>query len=174
MANIRTALVVGGGIAGPATALALHKAGIAAALYEAYPRDADGVGGVLTLAPNGLDALRIIGLQEEVEVIGQPITTMAIADGRGRKFCEFAGLPGMPPSLVLWRADLHRVLRERARACGIGLEFGRKLVGAVEDSSGVTARFADGSRARADVLVGADGIRSTVRSLIDATAPGPQ
>ena len=174
MARIRTALVVGGGIAGPATALALHKAGISATIYEAYSRSADGVGGVLTLAPNGLDALRIIGLQEAVGAIGQPITAMAIADGRGRKFCEFAGLPGMPPSLVLWRADLHRVLRERAVACGIGLQFGKRLVGAVEDSTGITARFADGSSARADVLVGADGVHSTVRSLIDATAPGPQ
>jgi len=174
MARIRTALVVGGGIAGPAAALALHKAGISPTIYESYPRGADGVGGVLTLAPNGLDALRIIGLQDAVRAIGQPITTMAIADGRGRKFCEFAGLPGMPPSLVLWRADLHRVLREHAVACGIGIEFGKRLVGAMEDSSGITARFADGSSARADVLIGADGIRSTVRSLIDPAAPGPQ
>lgn len=54
---IRTALVIGGGIAGPVAALALQKAGIDAVIYEAYPSRAYDAGGGLTLAPNGLDAL---------------------------------------------------------------------------------------------------------------------
>ena len=55
---IRTALVIGGGIAGPATAMALRKAGIDATVYEAStaPRG----GAFLTLAPNGVDALRVL------------------------------------------------------------------------------------------------------------------
>jgi 2-polyprenyl-6-methoxyphenol hydroxylase-like FAD-dependent oxidoreductase len=56
---VRTALVIGGGIAGPVTALALRKAGIKPTIYEAYANQADGIGGALTVAPNGLDALRI-------------------------------------------------------------------------------------------------------------------
>jgi 2-polyprenyl-6-methoxyphenol hydroxylase-like FAD-dependent oxidoreductase len=48
------------------------------------------------------------------------------------------------------------------------------LVGSVDDEGGVTAHFADGSTARADVLIGADGIHSTVRRLIDPAAPEPR
>jgi FAD-dependent urate hydroxylase len=51
---IRSALVIGGGIAGPVAAMALQKAGIDAVVYEAFPSRADGAGGGLTLAPNGL------------------------------------------------------------------------------------------------------------------------
>ena len=59
---IKTALVIGGGIAGPVAAMALQKAGIDAVVYEAYSSRADGAGGGLSLAPNGLDALDAIGL----------------------------------------------------------------------------------------------------------------
>jgi 2-polyprenyl-6-methoxyphenol hydroxylase-like FAD-dependent oxidoreductase len=173
MARVRTALVIGGGIAGPATALALHKAGIQATVYEAYPSTADGIGGVLMVAPNGLDALRVIGA-DEVGTIGQPIQRMVMTDGRGKRFGEFAGLRGLPPQRVLWRSELYRVLHDRAVAEGIPVEYGKRLVGVDETPSSITARFADGSSATGDILIGADGIRSTVRTLIDPHAPGPQ
>lgn len=56
MKRIRHVIVIGGGIAGPVTAMALQKAGIEATVYEAYASAADGVGGMLGLAPNGFDA----------------------------------------------------------------------------------------------------------------------
>ena len=59
MTAVRTALVIGGGVAGPVMALALQKAGIEATVYEAYPAAADTIGGMLTVAPNGLEALAI-------------------------------------------------------------------------------------------------------------------
>jgi len=68
---IRTALVIGGGIAGPVAAMALQKAGIDAVVYEAYPSQADGAGGGLTLAPNGLDALDVIGVGDLVRPAGR-------------------------------------------------------------------------------------------------------
>ncbi|MFG2038915.1 FAD-dependent monooxygenase [Dactylosporangium sp. NPDC048998] len=173
MAQVKTALVIGGGIAGPVAALALAKAGIEASVYEAYEGRADGVGGVFMVAPNGLDALRIIGLDEAVQAIGQPIQRMVMEYGSGKQSGEFAGLPGLP-SLAMWRADLHRVLHEHAVAQGIRIEHGKRLIGVDETGSGITARFADGSTASADVLIGADGIRSTVRTLIDADAPSPK
>ncbi|WP_319462492.1 NAD(P)/FAD-dependent oxidoreductase [Micromonospora sp. RTP1Z1] len=173
MAKVKTALVIGGGIAGPVTALALHKAGIEATVYDAYARPADGIGGIFMVAPNGLEALRIIGADDAVRAIGQPIQRMVIGDGRGRRFGEFANLPGQP-GLAMWRHELLRVLHEHALASGIKVEFGKRLVGVDETPSGVTARFADGSTASADVLIGADGIRSTVRKLIDPAAPDPR
>ena len=64
------ALVIGGGIAGPVTALALQKAGMDAVVFEAYDTTADGVGGMLTVAPNGLAALKIVGLESD---FGDPL-----------------------------------------------------------------------------------------------------
>jgi 2-polyprenyl-6-methoxyphenol hydroxylase-like FAD-dependent oxidoreductase len=171
MTHTRTALVIGGGIAGPVVAMALRQAGIEAAIYEAYAGPAEGVGGMLMVAPNGLDALRIIGA--DVSTIGQPIQRMVIAGGNGRRFGEFAGLRGLPPSRVLWRADLFRALHDHAVAQGIPIEYGKRLVGIDDTPTGAIARFADGSAASGDVVIGADGIRSTVRTLIDPSAPDP-
>jgi 2-polyprenyl-6-methoxyphenol hydroxylase-like FAD-dependent oxidoreductase len=173
MAGIRTAVVIGGGIAGPVTALALHKAGITSTVYEGYASTAEGIGGMLMVAPNGLDALRVVGVNE-VETIGQPIQRMVMADGQGKRFGEFAGLSGLPPQRVMWRSELYRALHDRAEAQGIRIEYGKRLAGVDETATGITARFADGTMASGDVLVGADGIRSTVRTLIDPAAPGPQ
>ena len=52
MTHIHTAMIIGGGVAGPVTAMALQRAGIEATVYEAYATVADGVGGMLGLAPN--------------------------------------------------------------------------------------------------------------------------
>jgi 2-polyprenyl-6-methoxyphenol hydroxylase-like FAD-dependent oxidoreductase len=172
MNAIRTAAVIGGGIAGPVVALALRKAGIDATVYEAYQDSADGVGGTLMVAPNGLAALRIVGI--DVDAVGQPIQGMVMTDGRGKRIGEFGGIPGLPPSQVMWRAELYRVVRERAAQLGVPTVYGKRLVGAQEAPDGVTARFADGTEVSADILVGADGIRSVVRTLIDPAAPGPQ
>jgi 2-polyprenyl-6-methoxyphenol hydroxylase-like FAD-dependent oxidoreductase len=173
MRKVRTALVVGGGIAGPVAALALRKAGIEPVVYEAYETGAEGVGGTLTVAPNGLDALAIVGADEVVRDVGQPMHHTVMADGHGRRLAEFAGLPGLPASQALWRSDLYRALHDHAVAHGIAIEHGKRLVDVEEAPGGIVARFADGGVARGDVLIGADGIRSTVRTLIDPGAPGP-
>ncbi|TDE29068.1 FAD-dependent monooxygenase [Actinomadura sp. 6K520] len=173
MTAARTALVIGGGIAGPATAMALRKAGVEATVYEAYPSLADGVGVTLTVAPNGLAALRVIGAEDAVLGIGQPLTRAQMYDGRGERLGEFPGLAGLPPSRGLWRDELCRVLHETAGAQGVRVEYGKRLVSAEEGPDAVTAHFEDGTSATADVLVGADGIRSTVRTLIDPHAPEP-
>jgi len=172
MNAVKSAAVIGGGITGPVTALALRKAGIEATVYESYSDTADGIGGMLMVAPNGLDALRIVGADQGLA--GQPIRTMVMTDGRGRRIGEFGDLPGLPPSQVMWRGDLYRAVRERSAAQGVRTEYGKRLSGAEQTPDGVIARFADGTEATADVLIGADGIRSVVRSLIDPAAPGPR
>ncbi|GAA4492016.1 FAD-dependent monooxygenase [Actinoallomurus oryzae] len=172
MSNVRTAVVIGGGIAGPVVATALAKAGIEATVHEAYPADSDGIGGALALAPNGLAALGVIDADDAVRAIAVPIRRTAMTFGRG----EPRALPGLrdvAPLQVVERGDLHRVLRQRALAAGVRFAYGKRLVGADDGPGGVTARFADGSSAGADVLIGADGVRSTVRTLIDPDAPGP-
>jgi 2-polyprenyl-6-methoxyphenol hydroxylase-like FAD-dependent oxidoreductase len=112
--NIQTALVIGGGIAGPVTAMALQKAGIDAVVYEAYPSRADGVGGGLTLAPNGLDALDVIGIGDLVRPIGTPTTGIVMQDWKGKRLGEFGNPPGVPPMQFFYRSDLYRMLHEEA------------------------------------------------------------
>lgn len=172
MSKVGTALVIGGGVAGPVTAMALGKAGIDAAVYEAYPTTADGVGGSLAIAPNGLAALRTVGAEDAVLAVARPISRTALAVGT-KRFLEQPGLPGLPPLQLAWRADLHRALHDRAVAKGIQITHGKRLVDAEDTASGITARFSDGSHDSADVLIGADGIHSTVRTLIDPHAPDP-
>ncbi|MBF6295135.1 FAD-dependent oxidoreductase [Nocardia farcinica] len=172
MSAIRSALVVGGGIAGPVVATALLKAGIEAQVHEAYPGPSDGIGSGLALAPNGVAALDLLGAGDRVRAIATPVTGMILSVG-GRHH-RLPTVADEPPLQVVDRAELHRVLHEHAVAAGVPFHYGKRLVGAESDATGVTARFADGSTATADVLIGADGVRSTVRGIIDPDAPGPE
>ncbi|MEU7655203.1 FAD-dependent monooxygenase [Micromonospora taraxaci] len=175
MTTVRTAIVIGGGIAGPVTALALRRAGITATVHEAYPAtasEAGGIGGTLALAPNGVAALRVVGADEAVTALATPIERTMMAVGRRR--IALPTLAGVPPLRVVHRAELHRVLHDRAVAEGVTFAYGKRLVDAEQTGDGVTAHFEDGTAATADVLVGADGVRSTVRGLIDRAAPGPR
>ncbi|MEV6325148.1 FAD-dependent monooxygenase [Nocardia sp. NPDC051787] len=171
MSTTRTALVIGGGIAGPVVATALRKAGIDARVYEAYPGPSYGIGSGLALAPNGIAALDIIGAGDPVRDIALPVTGMTMS--MGDKRLSLPTLSDVPPLQLVDRSELHQVLHRHAVAAGVPFEYNKRLADVREDESGVTARFTDGSTAAADVLVGADGIRSTVRTLIDPNAPGP-
>jgi len=168
--KVRTALVIGGGIAGPVLATALAKAGIQATVYEAYPALTEGIGGGLALAPNGLAALGLIDADAAVRALATPITGQVMAVGENSR--RLPTLADVEPLQVIGRGDLHRVLRDRAVEAGVRFEYGKRLVGADERADSVTARFADGTAATADILIGADGVRSTVRTLIDPQAPG--
>lgn len=174
MSKAATALVIGGGVAGSVVALALRKGGIEATVYERYPVAADGVGAGLSLAPNGQQALRVIGADRALDGLGIEMPGSIFGDADGNVFTEFAGFPELPATKVMARADLFRALADYAAANGVRFEYGKRLVSFTETADSVTATFADGSTATADVLIGADGIRSTVRTLIDASAPGPE
>ncbi|AUY49406.1 FAD-dependent monooxygenase [Streptomyces sp. CB01881] len=167
----RKALVIGGGIAGPVMALALRRAGIEPVVFEAYPASAEGIGGTFMIAPNGLGALAVVGLEAEAGRIGQPVGAMVIEDGKGGVLAEFARLADLPPGRLMRRAELYEVLQRRLRETGVEVRYGKRLVGAEEGPDGITARFADGTSATGDLLIGADGTGSTVRTLIDPAAP---
>jgi 2-polyprenyl-6-methoxyphenol hydroxylase-like FAD-dependent oxidoreductase len=154
--------------------MALAKAGIESTVYEAYGRAADGVGGALSIAPNGLNALGVIDANRAVEAIGVPMHGMVMQSWTGKRLAEFGTPPGLPGMLLVWRADLYRALYEQAEAHGVHIEHGKRLMTAESGADGVSARFADGTQASADILIGADGIRSTVRELIDPAAPKPR
>jgi 2-polyprenyl-6-methoxyphenol hydroxylase-like FAD-dependent oxidoreductase len=174
MGQARTAMVAGGGIAGAVVAIALRKAGIAATIYEAYPGRADGIGGALMLAPNGLAALDVVDAGAAVRAAGSPTPRMVMETGAGRRLGVFEDLPGLPTSRTFARADLYAALLAAARSAGAEVVHGKRLVGYDDRADGVVATFADGSTAAADVLLGADGIHSTVRKLLDPHAPEPK
>lgn len=174
MADIKKALVVGGGVAGPVTALALRKAGIDATVYESYDGPAAEAGGFLMLAPNGLAALRVVGVDAALRAVGQPIRTQVFAHGTGNRFGRVSALRGLEPSLLIPRGELSRLLSDAAVAQGVKVEYGKRLVAVEERPGAVIAEFADGTAAEGDVLIGADGIHSAVRPLIDPAAPQPE
>ena len=173
----RTALVIGGGIAGPAAAMALEKAGIDATVYEAYPAAADRIGAFLTLASNGIDALRVLGADEPVLDAGFPTPTITLRSGTGKRLGESPlgeTLPDGTTSHTLRRADLYRALHEQAVSRGIRVEFGKRLVAGEQSDGGARATFADGTVATADLLIGCDGVHSTVRTIVDPQSRGPR
>lgn len=83
MTRVRTAIVVGGGIAGPATAMALQKAGIESVVYEAHDTGADGIGTFLTVGSNGVDVLRVLGADRPVLAAAFPTPTITLRSGTG-------------------------------------------------------------------------------------------
>jgi FAD-dependent urate hydroxylase len=176
MKRTRTALVVGGGVAGPAAALALQKAGIEATVFEAHPAGADGVGAFLTLAANGIDALRAIDVDKAAVAVGFPTPAITLRNSHGRHLGDTVTGPTLPDgtgSHTMKRADLYRIMHDAATSRGIEFALGKRLVSAAPSDGGVRAVFADGSTAEADVLIGADGVHSVVRRLIDPGAPAP-
>jgi 2-polyprenyl-6-methoxyphenol hydroxylase-like FAD-dependent oxidoreductase len=174
MSDVRTALIIGGGIAGPVAAMALAKVGIEARVFEAYDGTADGVGGMLGLATNGVNAFGAVGVKDAIVEMATPVSTMVMQSWTGKKLAEFGDPAGTPFIRVVWRADLYRLLYDAAASHGIQIEHNKRLVRAENTGDSVTATFADGTQASADILIGADGIRSTVRSIIDPAAPNPR
>jgi FAD-dependent urate hydroxylase len=82
-------------------------------------------------------------------------------------------LPDGTTSHTMKRADLYQAIHDEATARGIAIEHGKRLVDAEPAGDGVRAIFEDGTDATGEVLVGADGVHSAVRRLIDPNAPAP-
>ncbi len=170
------AVIIGGGVAGPVAAMALQKVGIDSTLYEARPVSAHGAGATMGLSTNGLAALQILDAHRAVADAGFPCPRGVMWLGDGRRLGEDVPtpLPDGTTAVQLLRADLYAALHERAATRGLRVEHGRRLVRVDHRGDQVVACFADGGEAVGDVLIGADGMRSTTRRFVAPGAPRPR
>lgn len=156
--------------------MALQKAGLDPVIYEAGRPGAEGTGTFLTRGSNGIDALRTLDADQEVLKAGFATPGITLRSGTGKQLgVSRTGqtLPDGTTSQPLKRADLYRALLHEASRRDIRVEQGRRLTGAEVTEGGVRARFADGTDATGDVLIGCDGVHSAVRKIIDPAAPAP-
>ena len=161
------AIIVGAGIGGLTAAIALRRAGIEAVVFErAGALRQIQVGGGIVLWSNAMRPMQQLGLAEPVRAIGAPVEQFEFRTSRGELLAhwpvgEISRKVGAP-TLGMSRADLHPVL---AGALDDGvLHLGAQCTDFSQDEAGVTVRFADGREERGDLLIGADGINSTVRA----------
>ena len=160
-------VVAGGGVAGAASAIALARAGAEVTVYEAHEDPAGPVGSFLSLAANGLRGLEVLGCLPQVQSAGFAVARQRMWAGNGKLLGDVARgrRPGDPlHSVTLMRADLVTVLRDAAVRAGARIITGQRLT-----ENGLRRARADG----ADLIVGADGIWSAARRVLDPAAPEP-
>ncbi|WP_116949768.1 FAD-dependent monooxygenase [Jiangella endophytica] len=165
--NGRRALVIGAGIGGAAAGIALRRAGFETVVFERAPSlGAAQVGGCYVLWYAGVLSLGQLGLGDAAAKIGHPVERFEMCDARGRVLNGLdvgkrgQALGAMP--IAVRRTELIAALHDELGAGS--LRLGSTLTRVEQDGRGVTAVFADGSTERGDLMVGADGLKSVVRS----------
>lgn len=162
--ELKKVIIIGGGIGGLCTALALRQLGIDVGVYEqtgAFER----VGAGLSIWANAIRALRKLGIADQVIEAGYSVQRMDVGTASGKKVQ--VRRPGElerrlgETSVAIHRAELHRVLVSVLPA--ETLRRGTKCVGFEQDTDKVMIRLNNGHTDQADLLIGADGLHSTIR-----------
>lgn len=168
-------LIIGGGIAGPAIALFLKKAGFQPVVFEAYERVSD-IGGGLQIAPNGMRVLSQLGLAESLRASGVESNEFCFEDEAGKVLACFPNGPSSSyglPAIFISRSVLHAAVLQELERQDIPIHYAKRLQGVSSGGSCVTAEFSDGSLAEGSILVGADGIHSQTRRAVFPDTPAP-
>ena len=169
MARPLSIAIVGAGIGGLAAAACLRRVGIDVRIYEQAQRFAR-VGAGIQQSPNAMKVLRALGLEPRLREHGfQASGSFNRAHDTGELLWErpigsSAETRYGAPYLLLHRGDLHAALASVVPDDII--ERNRKLVGLEQRPGAVALFFADGSRAEADAVIGADGVHSVVRETL--------
>jgi 2-polyprenyl-6-methoxyphenol hydroxylase-like FAD-dependent oxidoreductase len=165
-------IVVGAGVGGLAAAVALQRAGIDVVVLE-RARELKPLGAGLHLWANALAALEQIGVGERVRAAGTVLERTRFLTSVGRPIADWeSGEIGRrlgAPTVGVSRSDLHAALL--AAFDRSALRLGADCTAFTQDSAGVTVQCTDGTTERGDVVVGADGIGSFVRTQLLGPAP---
>lgn len=169
----RRAIIIGAGIAGITTALAFQHVGIDVAVFE-RAEELREVGSGLPLWSNALRAFHTLGLTNVVESLGQSVIGGGVTTWQGERVID-VNTEELLERLGTINIVFHRAELLSALLTVLGTQnvfLGMTYVGCTQDETGVIASFADGTVVRGDLLVGADGLHSCVRSHIAmATKP---
>lgn len=171
MKTLRIA-IIGAGIGGLVAARAMQLAGFRPRLFERASHLQE-VGAGLTIPPNAAHGLNGIGLGESLhQYAKQPgrggvkhwqSGELKVALNRGEEMVERFGAP----YLHIHRADLHNSLVAQVLAADPdAIELSSRFTDLTQDDAGVDIHFADGKHKRADLVIGADGLRSNVRATL--------
>lgn len=165
--SIATALVVGGGIGGMATAISLARRGVAVELIDLDP-DWRVYGAGITITGPTLRAYAQLGLIDRIKAEGAVTTASRFRLFNGtvlRVMDEPVIEEGLPATGGIMRPVLHRIMQDAVRAENIPVRLGLTVDALDNVDGGVDVRFSDGSAARFDLVVGADSVFSRVRDL---------
>lgn len=161
--------IIGAGLSGLTLAISLHRQGISSHIYELRPPNTS-TSGALMLSPNALRILDTLGLYDRLKVQGYSFETISYKNHNqvttDKYYLGQEKLYGYK-ALRIYRQILLTELRAEVKNLEIPITYGMKFSHIVSESStGVEFAFIDGTIAKADILIGADGIHSNVRKHI--------
>jgi 2-polyprenyl-6-methoxyphenol hydroxylase-like FAD-dependent oxidoreductase len=170
--------VIGAGVAGLTLAILLRRAGRQVTVFEARGREQLAEGAFLTLAPNGVNALRPVGLAEKVAALGMPTIGFEILNRSGRRLALIDERQSMraagAESITIRRADLLGALAAEAEAQGVELRFNHAVETLRREPERLVLGFTNGASVNAAWVAGCDGVWSKTRRLVFPGAPDPQ
>ena len=165
----RRVLIVGGGIAGGVLSLALAQKGVEVILVD-LRNELGGVGHGITLQGNALKAFHAVGIYDQLAERGFAFDKLRMRTADGHVIAEIPAPPmggqDLPPTMGAVRGDIADILAVEVVKAGVDVRLGTTITAIQDDGDSVTATLSDGSTETVDLLVGADGIRSKVRSMI--------
>ncbi|MFV5516890.1 FAD-dependent oxidoreductase [Acinetobacter gerneri] len=167
MSALKKILVVGGGIGGLATAIAVRKSGVEVDIVEISPEPKVYHVGIVVQA-NFIRAMAALGIADEAVKVGFPYKGLCICNVDGDIKAELSGarLAGeqYPANLGLTRPALHKVLHDAVESSGANLRLGMTFDSIEQNANSVSVKFTDGTEAEYDLVIGADGVYSKVRN----------
>jgi 2-polyprenyl-6-methoxyphenol hydroxylase-like FAD-dependent oxidoreductase len=162
--------IVGGGISGSVLGVALRRAGIDATVYEG--RSTHDAGAWLTVMPNGVRALNAIGIGRVLDA-GSPCDEIVFNHGDGHRIGRQSLRSRGDRAVAIRRDTLLTALHRELYRSDIPVQFNKRVRHIDSDRTSATTFFADGTSARADVVIGCDGINSRIRSFVVGSAISP-
>jgi len=167
ISTVGRALVVGGGIAGMASAISLAERGVAVDLIDLDPEWRVYGAGITITGPT-LRAYHRLGLIDAIRAQGAITnrTRLFRFDGTHLHDLEEPAIEqGLPATGGIMRPVLHRIMQDRVRDLGISVQLGLTVAALENTGEGVAVTFSDGTQAFHDLVVGADSVASRVREL---------